>query len=248
MFCLLVLFSGCAKMQKAEQNIDDTNKRVKALEARIESLSKALDDLNINTGGATSKMKADLTMLLKHLETQLDRLAAEMDESQYRMQQMEKKVDMVNSQRLLLVRDSSSDSSGAQRLDSVKIGGGLDIEKIYQQAREDYIIGKYKLAFKGFSTVLEKDKGGSFKDNALYWMGECFYKQEKLDKAAEYYTRCIKEYPHGNKICSALFKLGMVYDKKKQKEKRNSTWESLIENKTCQGQNEVHRVKVMMNE
>jgi TolA-binding protein len=241
-------------MQKAEKNINSTHDKVKKLEAQIAELSKAIDDLNVNTGGATSKMKADLTMLLKQLEVNLERLAAEMDESQYRMRQLERKIDMISTQRLLItgsVGDSlgpadSSDSPGVKKTKTAKVVAGLDIENLYNQARGDFLTGKYSLAFKGFKTVFEKDKAGSFKDNALYWMGECKYKEEKFDQAEEYYNRCIKEYPLGNKICSAMFKLGMVKDKKEKKKERNKIWKTMIEK--CPGSNEAHRARQIMEE
>ncbi len=249
------IFFGCARFQNMETKISHTDQRVAQLQKHIENISKAIDDLNINQGGATSKMRADLTMQLKQLDEQLDRLHAEMDESQFRMRQLEKKVDMVANQRLLTTGTQAnlfSDSAGtlldstktAQSLSQTRVVPGLEIEKLYHQAREDYITGKYKLAFKGFKTVFEKDHGGSFKDNALYWMGECHYKQGEFSKAIGYYQQCVQGFPRGNKMCSALFKAGMTFEKQKEKPKRDSTWTLVLEK--CKGTNESHRVQAMM--
>lgn len=247
---VLILLAGCARMQRVESGVISTQAKVEKLEANLDTLTQAIDDLNINQGGATRKMKADLTMLLKELMSQLDRLNAEMDESQYRLKQMENKIAALSSQRLLMT-DGASDSTAGDST-APKTGGkkviipGLDIEKLYHQAREDYIIGKYDLAFKGFRIVLEKDKTGSYKDNALYWMGECFYKQKKYDEAIEYYSRCINEYPHGNKICSAIFKIGLISHQKKDFTERDNTWKRLAETSPCPNSNEAHRAEEMM--
>ncbi|MBF0432038.1 MAG: tetratricopeptide repeat protein [Fibrobacteria bacterium] len=256
----LLLFSSCARLAKLEQDTSHTKKQVDHLQVSVDKMIGAIDDLNINQGGATSKMKADLTMLLKQLETQLDLLKAEMDESQYRMRQLEKKIEALNNQKVILsgsfngqdsnvipAQDSSADTSATTSASNgqqaVKVIPGLEIEKLYHQAREDYIIGKYKLALKGFQTVFDKDAGGSYKDNALYWIGECHYKQKNFKEAVTYYQRCVQEFPHGNKKCSALFKLGMVYKSLQQKEECSSSWKNLMTN--CPSSNEAFRAKEM---
>ncbi len=241
--------SGCARMKMIETNVQQTNEDVKEVKARLGELIKTVDDLILSQGGVTNKMKADLTILLKQLESQLDRLHAEMDESQHRYRELEKKVDKILGQRLVLTPGNSdtsvvySDTSLSSQ-GKAKVVGGLDIEKLYLQAREDYITGKYMLAFKGFNNVFDKDLTGSFKDNALYWMGECYYKDNKLDKALEYYQKAASDYPHGNKFCSALFKSGLVYDKKGDKTKKAEIWGMLLEK--CPSSNEAHRAKELL--
>jgi TolA-binding protein len=234
-----------------EQKVDKNDARLRAIHSLVDTINKSLDDFNVHQGGATNKMKADLTMLLKQLETQLERMMSELDESQFRLRELEKKVDILSGSRVVpsqYMADSlispGGDSIPNQPAGNTKIIPGLDIEKLYLQAREDYIIGKYKLAFKGFKTVYEKDVGGSYKDNALYWMGECRYKQNQLAEAVGYYARCIEEFPQGNKICSAFFKLGMVFGKQGNTTGRNETWNKLMEK--CPGSNEAHRANELI--
>ncbi len=241
----VLMFSGCARLKRVEANVDKTNQQVGELTNQVKVLQKVIDDLNVNQGGATNKMKADLTMLIKQLDEQLERLKSEMDESQYRFKQLEKKLDAIASQRLMItgVPADSGDTSGVP---SAKVVSGLDLEKLYNQAREDYIAGKYQVAFKGFETVLQKDITGTYKDLALYWMGECHYKEKKYKEASEYYNRNVSEYPQGSKMCSAYFKLGLIEDELKNKKKRNEIWNTLI--KKCDGSNEAYRAKELIKQ
>ena len=62
--------------------------------------------------------------------------------------------------------------------------------------------------------------------------------------AIEYYSRCINEYPHGNKLCSAYFKTGLAADKGKMKKKRNESWKTLIQK--CPSSNEAKRAEDLM--
>ena len=91
---------------------------------------------------------------------------------------------------------------------------GLDLENLYNQARDEYIRGKYDLAMQGFKSVYEKDSGGIWKEAALYWMGECLFKQNQLDQALASYQRYLQEFPRGGNMCPARFKLGYVYHQK----------------------------------
>lgn len=128
----------------------------------------------------------------------------------------------------------------------MRVVDGLDLENLYNQSRDDYIRGKYDLAFSGFKNVYEKDAGGTWKEQAMYWMGESLLKQGKPDKAMEAYQRTVKEYPRGTKTCSARFKIGLIHDEKKDKPKRDEEWAQLI--KECPGSNEAQRAQEMQKE
>jgi len=240
-FMLSLILSGCASIKRIEDKSDASTAKITAMQTQLETVLKAIDDLNINQGGATNSMRADLTILIKQLETQLELMKAEMDEFQYRFRQLEKKMDALANQRLQVttVIHDSTDSTAAQQ--TSKVITGLDVEKLYNQAREDFISGKYDIAYNGFQTVLEKAKSGLYKDNALYWMGECFYRKNNFPKAIEYYTRSVTEYPRGNKICSAYYKMGMSAEKGNMKVKRDEYWKTLIEK--CPSSNEAKKAQ-----
>jgi TolA-binding protein len=128
----------------------------------------------------------------------------------------------------------------------VRVVDGLDLEHVFNQAREDYVRGKYDLSYSGFKTIYEKDAGGNYKELALYWMGECLYKGGKTEKALDAYERSLKEFPNGSKNCTARFKIGLIHHEAKALDKRNDAWQALIQN--CQGSNEAERAKEMMKE
>lgn len=48
-------------------------------------------------------------------------------------------------------------------------------------------------------------------DNAIYWLGECYYKKLDYYKAIQEFKRILIDYPKGNKVTSALLKLGYTY-------------------------------------
>jgi TolA-binding protein len=123
---------------------------------------------------------------------------------------------------------------------------GLDLENLYNQSRDDYIRGKYDLAFSGFKNVYEKDAGGTWKEQAMYWMGESLLKQKKDEKALEAYKRTVTEFPRGTKTCSSRFKIGLIFHEKNDKPKRDEEWDKLIAE--CPGANETQRALEMRKE
>jgi TolA-binding protein len=251
---------GCSNTRVLRvQEIRAVADSVTVVNQHIADLQKSVDELNISQGGTSSKMRADLTLMLGDLKDQIGKLQSEIDETQYRLGQLSTKLEHLEQRKIVVGGDTSSALSGVQAgianpatpgqgktATTVKVVDGLDIEHVFNQAREDYVRGKYDLSFSGFKTVYEKDAGGSYKEVALYWMGECLFKGGKLDKALEMYERSIKEFPKGNKTCSARFKMGLIHQEAKDMDKRNEAWNNLIQ--LCPGTNEAARAEATMKE
>ena len=251
----VLLLAACSKVTLLRtEELRKVQGEVKAVNARVETLQKSVDEVNLAMGGASSKMKADLTLMLTELANQITRLHSEIDETQHRLTQLTAKIDKLD-QKKIIVGGSGAPAApgtatpgqpGSGGSESVRVVEGLDLENLYNQSRDDYIRGKYDLAFTGFKSVYEKDAGGTWKEQAMYWMGESLLKQGKADKALEAYQRTVKEFPRGSKTCSARFKMGLIHHEKNDKGKRDEEWTPLIAE--CPGSNEAQRAQEMQKE
>jgi TolA-binding protein len=260
-FCV-VAWTGCSKVTMLRtEELKIVQKDVLAVHTQVEGLQKSVDELNLAQGGSTSKMKADLTLMLTELQSQITRLHSEIDETQYRLTQLSGKIDKLDAKRIIGTPGQpgapgaavpaapgtpAAPGAASPAPGDVRVVEGLDLENLYNQARDDYIRGKYDLALQGFKSVYEKDAGGTWKELALYWIGESLMKQDKPDKAIDAYSRAVKEFPRGSKTCSARFKIGLIYHTKKDTEKRNAEWARLIAE--CPGSNEAQRAQEMQKE
>lgn len=241
--------SGCGAYETLRAQNEKTQTDVKAVAKQVEAVQKSVDELNLAQGGSTSKMKADLTMMLNQLEGQITRLHAEIDETQYRLNQLSAKIEKLDQKKIVVGGPGAAAAPGTAAGapgEPVRVVEGLDLEALFNQARDDYIRGKYDLALQGFKTVYEKDAGGTWRELAMFWLGETLVKQDKPDKAVEAYGRVVKEFPRGTKVCSARFKLGIIYNDRKDKAKRDEEWNKLIAE--CAGSNEAQRAKEMQQE
>jgi TolA-binding protein len=255
--CLLLAWTGCSKVTMLRtEELRNVHGEVKSVRTQVESLQKSVDELNLAQGGSTSKMKADLTLMLKELESQITRLHSEIDETQYRLTQLSGKIDKLDAKKVIMGNGAPGQPTapgataapgapGAPAGD-MRVVEGLDLENLYNQARDDYIRGKYDLALQGFKNVYDKDAGGTWKELALYWIGESLLKQDKAGQALDAYARAVKEFPRGSKTCSARFKIGLIYNTKKEMANRDAEWGRLIAE--CPGSNEAQRAQEIEKE
>jgi TolA-binding protein len=254
-----LFLSACSNMTVLRtRELRAVGDSVQVVGQRVNEVQRSVDELNLSQGGTSSKMRADLTAMLGDLKEQISRLQAEIDETQHRLGQLSAKMEHLDQRKIVVVGGDTLTSgmdnsgvtpgaaSGGKGAPQVKVVDGLDLEHVFNQAREDYVRGKYDLSYSGFKTVYEKDAGGSYKELALYWMGECLFKAGKGDKALEMYERAVKENPKGNRTCSARFKIGLIHHEAKSLEKRDAAWEVLI--KECPSANETGRAQALMQE
>lgn len=231
---------GCSQMtvlrthelRQVESEVQDARKD-------IASLQKSVDDLNLQQGGSTNKMRADLTSMLTELQGQISRLHSEIDETQHRLAQLNQKLDKLDQRKVMPV--AADTSAGKNTPATVKVVPGLDLEHLFGQAREDYIRGRYDLAYQGFKSIYEKTDAGSWREQSLYWMAECLLRGDKPDRALEFFQRVTTEFPDGSQRCAARLKIGLMYDQKQDIARRNEALNQLITD--CPQSNEAERAK-----
>ncbi len=235
--------SGCSQMtvlrthelRKVETEVQESRKE-------IAGLQKSVDDLNLQQGGSTNKMRADLTSLLTDLQGQISQLHSEIDETQHRLSQLNQKLDKLDQRKVMPV---AADTSGGKNTPAtVKVVPGLDLEHLFGQAREDYIRGRYDLAYQGFKSLYEKTDAGAWREQSLYWMAECLLRGEKPDRALELFQRVSTEFPDGSQRCAARLKVGLMYDQKQDIVHRNEALNQLITD--CPQTNEAARAKEIL--
>jgi tol-pal system protein YbgF len=83
--------------------------------------------------------------------------------------------------------------------------------RAYEAALALYRSGKMSAAAKSFRRFIARHAGHAYADNALYWLGECFYDMEDYRQALKMFRRVVEEYPDGHKAPDALLKMGYSY-------------------------------------
>jgi tol-pal system protein YbgF len=81
--------------------------------------------------------------------------------------------------------------------------------KDYEAAFGLYRAGKYADAIDRFQAFLQTHPSSEFADNALFWMGESYFKLNDFEQAAVAFDRVVKRFPKGNKVPDALYRQGV---------------------------------------
>jgi tol-pal system protein YbgF len=92
-------------------------------------------------------------------------------------------------------------------------GGALpsDPQDLYQSAYNDFLRGNYDLAILGFRQFLASFAGSQLADNAQYWIGECYFHQQKFREAIAEFDRVAADYSSSERLASALLREGYAW-------------------------------------
>ncbi len=82
---------------------------------------------------------------------------------------------------------------------------------LYKEGRASLLEDEFEKAIKLFNQFLEKYPHNDLADNALYWIGECYYAATDFEKAIETFKEVVKKYPRGMKVPDALLKTAYSY-------------------------------------
>ena len=86
---------------------------------------------------------------------------------------------------------------------------------------------KYEDAIEVYTKLVENYPNHGLADNAVYWIGECYYVRGLWHKALSTFQMVIANYPLGNKASDAMFKLGMCYWQLRDFRQSREVWEQL---------------------
>jgi len=158
------------------------------------------------------KTEADMRVDLGNLSGQLGQLQGQLEDTNYRIAQLSQQIAAA-SQDLKAVRSATApaDATAAPPMPGGSAPGAAvvsDPETLYQTAYSDYLRGAYDLALLGFRQYLDSYPETDLADNAVYWIGECFYRQQRYREAIAEYDRVLQNWPRSDKTASAMLKRG----------------------------------------
>lgn len=78
----------------------------------------------------------------------------------------------------------------------------------YEDAFRIYRAGDFRRAIDRFEAFLQTHPSSDYSDNALFWMGECYFKLGDHERAVLVFEDVVKRYPDGNKVPDALYRQG----------------------------------------
>lgn len=75
--------------------------------------------------------------------------------------------------------------------------------------------GRYDDAIVSFTAFVDRYPGGSYADNAQYWLGEANYVNRDFDTALKEFAKVVDEYGASPKVPGAMLKMGYIHYEQK---------------------------------
>lgn len=120
----------------------------------------------------------------------------------------------------------------------------LSAREVYNMAYTDYRKGNYQLSIDGFQIYLEQFAESPLADNALYWIGECYFSQEDYETAVAQFNQLILQFPEGDKIPAAYLKKGISLRNLDRKEEALSVFRLLISKFPLEDETKIAQEKI----
>lgn len=200
----------------------------------------------------------------KAMRRDLATLGARADAMTQRIQVLEGRTDeaqssagkvSINAQRMIQMEEEQlrlkeQNAQLEQRLaamEKVLLGGGaggsgaskqpFDDDAAYKEALGLHNAGEFEKAREGFERLLREKPDSKLASNAVFWIGEGYFKQKQYAEALARYTNVVEKYPDSNKRCAALLKIGVTLQELGEKQKAKTFFGEVT--KSCADQPEV---------
>lgn len=221
---------GCAVPAMAQSNdVSQLSGRINQLENHIQTLSRAVFRGDVDTpppspsdaGNPSSSMVADLDIRLSELENSLRHLTGKIEEQQYHLEQLRRKVESDNTAPiaapLLQNRNRSENESAGEDAreqeddDRSARAAPSDTppDELYERAFVNIREGRYDQAEQGFKTFLDSYPEHKLAGNSQYWLAETYYVRGDYTQAARSFAQGYQDYPESSKAADNLLKLGL---------------------------------------
>ena len=217
---LLTIGTGCvSNSQLREQQA--TYQRLNAVEQQLAVLSRK----STNT---QQKLSADTNIRLDNLERELKLLSEAVEDNlarpeeiqatdkleiitslEERLQKLEKRVPTAGTSDVT-AKPFTAITPRPQATIPRSLPGARE-KALYDDALATFKRGNIKTAKDKFNKFIASFPDSSYKVNALFWIGECFYKVNDYAEAIIKYDEIIASHPQHPKAASALLKQGFAF-------------------------------------
>ncbi len=221
----LVLMAGCATRQDAitldrrtialERQYADLEKKYTAVREDLSSFGTDRDEKYQSFSDYKAEMRAEFQQFKKDLQLINGRL----DESDHRLKQhitdMTARLDAFDLRLAKFDKYLDVQTAAGGAAAGAAMSGGAEKTSgdmaLYAQGKKAFDGEDYKGARKSFESLLKKYPQSDQADNAQFWIGETYYRENWYEKAILEYQKVIENFPTGNKVPAALLKQGMAF-------------------------------------
>jgi len=243
-----ILLTGIDKSKKAyeliykdiqilKQQIQNLDKKIDSNREEISSIQKQLTEI-LKLSQLSRSEQVGLLIEQKKIPAQYQVLLQKFNSISFELEKITEKligIEQTASPSEETLEDTGKEKSGGKEtsaeIEEQPIATpppDLSPQQVFNMARSDYLKGNFQLAVEGFAIYREHFAESPLADNALYWIGESFFSQNKFEEAIQKFNDFILIYPNGDKIAAAYLKKGISLMKLNKKDEAISVFRLLI--------------------
>ena len=201
-------FRKDAQKRQREQKKDLEN-----LQMEINRLQSKLDEALYNIG----KKQSDTTTAKQASSKELKQLSDSIRGLKAETKKLSDRINIVATHvGLKELVEGPARRSRSKRLAIDAKDIGPETEKIpgereYMMALDLFRQRRFIKALAGFQNYLKRYPATELSDNAILWMGECYYSLKDYRQAILAYEKLLRDFPNSAKVPGALLKEGMAF-------------------------------------
>lgn len=212
------VFCGCSQITLLRvAELQAVRAHIDTLAVRLDSTQQVLVREQRQQAELMRMVRADMQVRFSELAQRSSAIEGSLSESQARLTDIDRKTAEI--------RQRWDDKA---RQDSVK--GSMvraEEENLFQIAYTDFMAGRFDLSMGGFKDFVARFPESSLLERAVFGVAECHYAMKRHDAAETAFVAYLKSYPNGEKVCAALYKLGLSYDKLGKAKHQKAVWDKL---------------------
>jgi len=213
--------------------------KIRELEATQRSTAKAVSDLIVTTQDLTTEFQVmtgrfeearyfsekDSSELHENSNT----MSAKLSELELSLNELKKKLDDAEAAAKVAAEEKAKIQPAPAGKKTPLSNGDSAVKDIYMAAYEAFKKGDMPGAREKFLNIINDFEENEYSDNARFWIGETYYKDESYEDAILAYEELFKKNPESDKVPGAMLKQGLAFLSLKDKKTGTIILEKLIE-------------------
>ena len=216
-------FSGCC----TKRDVEAINNRIANLEAQTTAtrdMVSNMDSLITESTEGNRKLQNDVRYSSDQLAQQLSQLLENYNDLMTRLDRVAQPV----------ITLSPTSSPGAQPQATAEepppgVAPATHCIDTYDSAFTLVRRGEYETAIDGFRRYLTDCADQPDAENAYYWVGECYYSQEKYPEAVAEYQHLVTTYSNSPNLGRAIYKLARCQQELGKKTEARELFQRLVD-------------------
>ncbi len=203
-----------ASVETLQAQQEESQVKLEELEDTVSSLSPRVSEIEEGKGGGSGESAAN-SAEIEELKDTINKLQSQIEGLKDNINEMEFEAKLRTSPPPQRV--ASGTSRGRANRD-------------YDKALRLFNIKQYKESLRLLKSLDNSRTPTNYRDNVVFWIGQCYFMIEDYEKAIEKFNVVIDEYGSGNKVIDSMYAIGAAYNALGEKSKALDYLEQALNN------------------